>query len=115
MPTGRVLVRSKLRVTLLRPEVVSRTRLTEMLVGYEGGVVLAHSPAGYGKSTLLQRWAAGETRPVAFVRLDGTESDPVVFWRYVAAALETIDPAQVTDAQRELGGSAPLIDNVVVP
>ena len=112
---GEELIRSKLRIAPLRPESIARARLTDELAAYEGGVVLISSPAGYGKSTMLQQWATSESRPVAFVRLDGSESDPVMFWRYVAAALETIDPALVADAQRELGGSAPLVDDVVVP
>jgi hypothetical protein len=41
-------------------------------------VVGVTAPAGYGKSTLLVEWAAGEDRPVAWVALDRLDDDPAV-------------------------------------
>ncbi len=46
------------------------------------------APAGFGKTTLLADWADRLRRPVAWLSLDPEDSDPVRFWRYVAAALE---------------------------
>jgi len=85
-------IASKTRVPTARGELLERTRLLEQLVGKEHPIVLIEAPAGYGKSTLLQQWAAREPRPVAFVRLDQAESDLVLFWRYLVAALKTIEP-----------------------
>jgi LuxR family maltose regulon positive regulatory protein len=109
------LIASKYRVPTAREEILVRTRLLEQLAGKSRPIVLIRAPAGYGKSTLLQQWAACEPRPVAFVRLDQAESDLVLFWRYLVAALKTIEPDLVGEADRELQGRMPLIDDVVVP
>jgi len=114
-PSTTELIASKIRVQTVRKELTERPRLLEQLVDGASPIVLIAAPSGYGKSTLLQQWAAHEHRPVAFVRLDQAESDPVVFWRYVVAALKTIEPDLVAEANEELGGSMPLIDDVVVP
>ena len=46
------------------------------------------APAGYGKTTLLARWAESDPRAFAWVSLDGRDDDdPRVFLRYIAAAL----------------------------
>ena len=46
------------------------------------------APAGYGKTTLLTRWAESDPRAFAWVSLDGRDDDdPRVFLRYIAAAL----------------------------
>ena len=52
-------------------------------------------PAGWGKSTLLADWHAleSETRPFAWVALDGGDNDPVRFWTYLIHALHTLDPS----------------------
>ncbi len=111
----RELIASKIRVPKAREELTERTRLLDQLVGGAGPIVMVEAPSGYGKSTLLQQWAAREHRPVAFVRLDRAESDPVLFWRYVVAALKTVEPDLVTEADRELQGGMPLVDDIVVP
>jgi LuxR family maltose regulon positive regulatory protein len=49
------------------------------------------APAGSGKTALLADWARGG-RPVAWLGLDGGDSDPARFWRYVVAALEGTRP-----------------------
>ncbi|MEA2026788.1 MAG: helix-turn-helix transcriptional regulator, partial [Chloroflexota bacterium] len=114
-PPTSELIASKIRVPTAREELTERPRLLDQLVGSAGPIVLVSAPSGYGKSTLLQHWAAREHRPVAFVRLDRAESDPVLFWRYVVAVLKTVEPDLVADADRELQGGMPLVDDVVVP
>ena len=114
-PPETELIGSKVSVPTAREELLERSRLLEQLVGKARPIVMIEAPAGYGKSTLLQQWAAREHRPVAFVRLDQAESDPVLFWRYLVAALKTIEPDLVGEADRELQGQMPLIDDVVVP
>ena len=58
------------------------------------------APAGYGKTTLLARWAEADPRPFAWVALDGRDDDPLVFLRYISGAIHRIDPlpADVFDA-----------------
>ena len=109
------LIASKTRVPPARKEFIERTRLLEPLVDGAGPIVVIEAPAGYGKSTLLEQWAAREPRPVAFVRLDRSESDPVLFWRYMVAAVKPIAPEAVAQAERELNGAAPLVEDVAVP
>ena len=50
------------------------------------------APAGYGKTTLLARWAEADPRPFAWVVLDARDSDAVVFLRYIAAAIHRVEP-----------------------
>jgi LuxR family maltose regulon positive regulatory protein len=112
-PPAHELIASKIRVPTAREQLTERARPLERLVGATDPVVLIEAPAGYGKSTLLQQWAVREHRPVAFVRLDRAESDSVVFWRYVVAALKTVEPDVVAEVDRQLQGPLPLVDDVV--
>jgi LuxR family maltose regulon positive regulatory protein len=54
--------------------------------------VLVSAPAGFGKTALLADWARGDGRPVAWLGLDGDDSDPARFWRYAVAALDRARP-----------------------
>ncbi len=65
------------------------------------------APAGYGKTTLLARWAEADPRPFAWVALDGRDDDAVVFLRYIAAAIHRVEPVppEVFDALSGPGGS----------
>ena len=60
--------------------------------GLARGRVLVCAPAGSGKTALLADWARGDGRPVAWLGLDGGDSDPARFWRYVMAALDRARP-----------------------
>jgi LuxR family maltose regulon positive regulatory protein len=56
--TSNVLLATKLNVPGLRPEFVSRPRLTERLDECPvRGLMLVCAPAGYGKTVLLSDWA----------------------------------------------------------
>src|SRR5579859_5108449 len=84
-----VLLATKLHVPRPQPGFVPRQRLVEALgEGLARGRVLVCAPAGFGKTALLADWARGDGRPVAWLGLDGGDSDPARFWRYVVAALE---------------------------
>src|SRR5262249_10866048 len=48
--------------------------------------------AGFGRRAVLADWARGGGRPVAWLGLDGGDSDPARFWRYVVAALDRARP-----------------------
>ncbi|MDQ4089307.1 MAG: LuxR C-terminal-related transcriptional regulator [Actinomycetota bacterium] len=72
-----------------------RERLTSRLGGASQApaLTLVSAPAGFGKTTLLAEWLAGTGR-TAWLSLDAGDNDPVVFWAYVVAALQTVvDPA----------------------
>ena len=88
-----VLLATKLHVPRPQPGFVPRPRLVEALgEGLARGRVLVCAPAGFGKTALLADWARGGGRPVAWVGLDGGDSDPARFWRYAVAALDGARP-----------------------
>jgi LuxR family maltose regulon positive regulatory protein len=84
---------TKLDVPRLQPGFVPRPRLVAALgEGLVRGRVLVCAPAGFGKTALLADWARGDGRPVAWLGLDGGDSDPARFWRYAVAALDRARP-----------------------
>ena len=100
------LLTTKLYIPPLRPGLVSRPRLIERLNaalgqsrkrGFACKLILICAPAGFGKTTLLSEWirTAGTREPsppqVAWLSLDEGDNDPIRFWRYAVAALQTID------------------------
>jgi LuxR family transcriptional regulator, maltose regulon positive regulatory protein len=88
-----VLLATKLHVPRPPPGFVPRPRLVEALdEGLARGRVLVCAPAGSGKTALLADWCRGGGRPVAWLGLDGGDSDPARFWRYAVAALDRARP-----------------------
>ena len=118
-PVQPVLVGTKLHVPQLRPGLVPRPDLVARLTAREGQrLSLICAPAGWGKTVLLSEWHAApeETRAFAWVSLDRADDDPVRFWRYVIAALATVEPAVGDAALAALPtAGARLVDAVVAP
>ena len=89
------LVSTKLRPSQSRPRLVARPRLADRLDPETGRkLTLVSAPAGFGKTTLLGKWAqdrAGGGHPVAWLSLDGGDNDPVGFLSYLVAALRTVE------------------------
>ena len=87
------LVESKLRPPPARLGMVTRTGLVDRLLA-SGSVplVCVVGPAGYGKTTLLAQWAEREPRPVAWISVDQRDNDPAVLLRYLAVALDRVEP-----------------------
>jgi LuxR family transcriptional regulator, maltose regulon positive regulatory protein len=84
---------SKLHPPWARPGVVPRTELVERLLNSQATpFVCVVAPAGYGKTTVLAQWAARKGNRVAWVSVDRRDNDPVVLLRYVAAALDRVEP-----------------------
>ena len=67
-------------------------------------VVLISASAGYGKSTLAAQWSARCRRPVAWINLDRSDNDPIVFLDALAHALDRVDPAG-SEILDEFGGA----------
>ncbi len=65
------------------------------------------APPGYGKTTLLARWAEADRRAFAWVAVDGQHDDVVVLLRYIAGAIHRIEPLppEVFDALSGPGGA----------
>ncbi|MDY7076899.1 MAG: LuxR C-terminal-related transcriptional regulator [Chloroflexota bacterium] len=88
------LLKTKLYIPPPRPELVSRPRLLEQLnAGLDRKLTLVSAPAGFGKTTLVAEWTGAIGRPVGWLSLDKGDNDPARFWRYVVAALQTVEPA----------------------
>ena len=87
------LLATKLNIPPPRPNLVPRPRLIERLdEGLCPGhrLTLISAPAGFGKTTLVTDWLHGVDWPSAWVSLDEADNDPVRFWTYVIAALQTM-------------------------
>ena len=101
-----VLLATKLHVPRPQPGFVPRPRLVRALgEGLARGRVLVCAPAGFGKTALLADWADGSGRPVAWLGLDGGDSDPARFWRYAVAALDRVRPGLAARVGPLLPGS----------
>ena len=97
------LLTTKLYIPPVRPEFVSRPRLVERLnAGLHRKLTLISAAAGFGKTTLLSDWVRHTDRPVAWLSLDRGDNDPGRFWRYVIAALQTVDATIGRAAQSAL-------------
>ena len=104
------LVTSKLRRPVLRPGTVRRFSLIERLARADPRpIVSVVAPAGYGKTTLLSQWAERNGQAFAWVSVDETDNDPKVLLRYVAEALDAVQPVggRVFDALASPASSVP--------
>jgi LuxR family maltose regulon positive regulatory protein len=101
------LVEVKLAAPLARPGTVAKADVIARLCASPSPFASVIAPAGYGKTTLLARWAEADPRPFAWVALDGRDDDALVFLRYIAAAIHGVEPIApaVFDALSGLGGS----------
>jgi LuxR family transcriptional regulator, maltose regulon positive regulatory protein len=107
------LLATKLSVPPARAQWVIRPRLFDRLdVGLRGTrrVTLIAAPAGFGKTTLLSAWRAtpaGSGLPLGWVALDSGDNDPLLFWSYCLAALDTAAPGVGASALALLQTSQP--------
>ena len=100
------LIETKLFLPTPRPGLVPRPRLRGRLDALlNSKVMLVSAPAGFGKTTLLVDWmaslptaAGGGAARGAWLSLDAADNDPARFWRYVIAALRTVEPDVGEDA-----------------
>jgi LuxR family transcriptional regulator, maltose regulon positive regulatory protein len=86
------LVEVKLGAPFARPGTVAKADVIERLCALRVPFVSVVAPAGYGKTTLLARWAQADERAFAWVALDRRDGDAVVFMRYIAAAVHGVEP-----------------------
>jgi LuxR family maltose regulon positive regulatory protein len=89
------ILKTKLYIPPPPPELVSRPRLLNQLdEGLNRKLTLISAPAGFGKTTLITEWLVsknkGEGRGVAWLSLGESDNDPLRFWAYVVAALNTL-------------------------
>lgn len=70
-------------------------------------LTLVSAPAGFGKTSLVADWLHRRSLPAAWLSLDESDNEPGIFWRYVIAALQTVQPALGRDLQRSLQATPP--------
>lgn len=93
-----VVLDTKLSAPRLRADVVPRPRVAAWLdEGSRGRLVLVSAPAGFGKTTAICQWMAGEHGRaaevgVAWLSLDAADGDLNRFLAYLVAAVRTVAP-----------------------
>ncbi len=111
-----------LAATKLRPprspiRLVQRSQLGDVLdegVARAVALILVCAPAGSGKSTLVAAWALDRARPVAWLQVEESDSDPASFWSSLVAALGRCRP-DVAAVVGPLATGSQGDDRVVVP
>lgn len=93
------LLRVKRSIPPPRAGAIVRDRLEARLGSTTAKLVVVVAPAGWGKTSLVSRWASSiaATTPVAWVSLDESDDEPVRFWSYLLTALRETD-GQITSA-----------------
>ena len=88
------LLKTKLFPPPPRPNQVKRQALLEKFAqARQGGIActLVSALAGFGKTTLVVDCARASDLPFAWLSLDEGDNDLLRFWRYIDAALASID------------------------
>ena len=80
------------RPTIRRRRIIERPRLIRALDRSQARVRMLVAPAGYGKTTLAEQWAARAGRRVSWVRSRRSSADVAVLARAMAAAGAEILP-----------------------
>ncbi|MFC2028303.1 LuxR C-terminal-related transcriptional regulator [Chloroflexota bacterium] len=85
------LLTTKLHIPQLKTDLVSRPQLYARLEeSLTHKLTLVSASTGFGKSTLVTDWLSETGRPAAWLSLDQGDNDPVRFWAYLIAAIQTI-------------------------
>ena len=90
---GSDLVASALRPPPVQSGTIRRSSLLERLTRDAScPIVSVVAPPGYGKTTLLAQWAAGNRQAFVWVSVDEQDNDPKVLLSRVAKALDAVQP-----------------------
>src|SRR5690348_15311752 len=88
-----LLLKTKLNSPPLRPTHVQRVELMQKLDKLpEHKLALIVASAGYGKTAVLSEWLAQSQLKAAWFSIDAGDNDPVRFWDYIIAAIQTQYP-----------------------
>jgi LuxR family maltose regulon positive regulatory protein len=88
-----LLLNTKLNVPPVRPSHVQRIELIQKLDNLrEYKLALIVAAAGYGKTALVSEWIAQSPMRAVWFSIDAGDNDPVRFWDYVIAAIQTLYP-----------------------
>src|SRR3954449_4201013 len=114
VPAPRVDERALVRPRAPLPDrMVRRPRLVKRLTDASLAVLVA--PAGYGKTTLLHEWAAGDERPQAWITLTPEHDGGPALLRSLGRRLHAIEPLppDVLEATIFGEGALPLLADVL--
>ncbi|MDJ0770109.1 MAG: LuxR C-terminal-related transcriptional regulator [Ilumatobacter sp.] len=93
-----------------------RRTLVERVVSNPPALTLLVAPSGCGKSELLAQVVESLGDRVAWLSVDPYDDDPVRFWTYLLAALESVAGASFDDVRRRARApGVPLATSVVEP
>ena len=85
------ILRTKLHVPSLQPNLVPRPRLMNLLrEGATRKLILISAPAGYGKTTLLSDVTYSSSLPIGWFQIDASDNDVATFLEYIISALQEI-------------------------
>ncbi len=94
------LLATKLHRPRPHSHLVSRSHLTLRLQqGMERALTLISAPAGFGKTTLLAQWLAERETPIAWLSLEPEDNEPIRFFSYLLATMQTLHPQLGTVAR----------------
>ena len=89
------MISTKLHIPQATSDLVPRPHLIQALdaaLERPQRLILVSAPAGFGKTTLVAEWLRHSGMPAAWLSIDRDDNDPTRFWRYVVAALQTVNP-----------------------
>lgn len=118
LASAAVLVESRLAPPQLSDALLARPGLSALLhTGLGKRLLSVTAPAGYGKTTALAQFVA-QLEPhgvtVAWLSLDSEDNDPLLFFRYLAAALHHADQRLGRSVLAQTaGGSVASTDSIV--
>jgi LuxR family maltose regulon positive regulatory protein len=93
------LIRTKFQKPRLPGDLIPRRRLLDQLhAGSERKLTLISAMAGTGKTTLLAQWLEECPQPSAWLSLDESDNDRIVFLTYLCGAIRTVFPTGCTKA-----------------
>jgi LuxR family maltose regulon positive regulatory protein len=105
------LLTTKLYIPQLSADHIPRPRLYTCLdEGLTRKLTLVSAPAGFGKSTLVAGWLSESDQTAAWFSLDEGDNDPVKFWTYLIAAIQTIHQETGIEARQIV--SAPQLRSI---
>jgi LuxR family transcriptional regulator, maltose regulon positive regulatory protein len=96
-----------------RPGIVTRTSLLRRLHASKLPIVSVVGPAGFGKTTLLGQWAEQDERPFAWLSVDQGDNDPALLVRYIAAAMNQLEPVEADEFEALTFPGVPILATVV--
>ncbi|MEM7117191.1 MAG: hypothetical protein AAF614_32455, partial [Chloroflexota bacterium] len=103
------LLQTKLYRPQISPELIQRSHLIEQLnQGAKRKLTLIAAPAGYGKTTIVTQWLAQRQVPSAWLSLDKSDNDLILFGQYLVAAIRRLYPDSCANSLAALHNPQPL-------